>query len=99
MSAANTINAINSQTLQYAPAVLAGIQAAEAIAPTASGSSKQAAVVQSVLAGVEVGSGALESSPNPTVSAVAQLVNLFVAIFNSLGIFKKSAAQSAGAGQ
>lgn len=91
MSTTAAINTITTNTLQYAPAVLAGIQAAEAVAPSASGSSKQVAVVSSVLQGIEVGSGALESSPNPTVASVALLVNLFVSIFNSLGIFKKTA--------
>jgi hypothetical protein len=86
MSTLSTVNSITTQTVSYAPAVLAGIQAAEAT--QAGGASKQAAVVQAVLNGVEVGSGDLAQSSNPTVAGVAALVNLFVSIFNSLGIFK-----------
>lgn len=91
MSTLSTVNTITTGVVQYAPAVIAGIQAAEATG-TVSGQSKQAAVVSAVLNGVEVGSGALENSPNPTVAGVASLVNLFVSIFNALGIFKKSPA-------
>jgi hypothetical protein len=91
MSAITVTNQITAETLAYAPAVLAGIQAAEQAAPLAPGSSKQAAVVSAVLQGVEVGSGALESSSNPTVAGVAGLVNLFVSILNSLGVFKHTA--------
>lgn len=87
MSTLATVNTITTGVVSYAPAVIAGIQAAEATG-TASGQSKQAAVVSAVLNGVEVGSGALENSTNSTVAGVAALVNLFVSIFNSLGIFK-----------
>lgn len=90
MSVLSTVTTINTGVVQYAPAVLAGIQAAEATGAT--GPSKQAAVVSAVLNGVEVGSGDLVSSPNPTVAGVAALVNLFVTIFNSLNIFKHTAA-------
>lgn len=102
MSASNAVPAsaplvttITNETLQYAPAVIAGIQAAELTGAT--GQSKQAAVVSSVLNGVEVGSGVLESSPNPTVAGVALLVNMFVSIFKALnfGPFKQSPAVAA----
>lgn len=95
MSEVSTVNAITANTLQYAPAVLAGIQAAEVARqadPTITGPQAQVSVVSSVLTGIEVGSGALESSPNATVASVAMLTNLFVSIFNSLGVFKHKAA-------
>lgn len=83
-----TISAITTQTLTYAPAVIAGVQAAETTG--ASGTSKLQAVVNGVLAG----SQALEGAPNPDVAGIAALVNLFVSIFNATGIFshKKAAA-------
>ena len=80
------ITQITTQTLAYAPAVLAGIQVAEQ--STASGASKQQAVVNAVLAG----SGALEAAPNANVAGIAALVNLFVSIFNSLGLFNHKPA-------
>jgi hypothetical protein len=91
MSTLAVTTQITQGTLAYAPAVLAGVAAAESAAPLAPGASKQAAVVSAVLNGIEVGSGALESSPNPTIAGVALLVNLFVSIFSSLGIFKHAA--------
>lgn len=77
----STISAITTQTLTYAPAVIAGVQAAETTG--ASGTSKLQAVVNGVLAG----SQALEGAPNPDVAGIAALVNLFVSIFNATGIF------------
>lgn len=90
MSTLTTVNTITTGVEQYTPAVIAGIQAAELTG--APGPSKQAAVVSSVLNGVEVGSGALENSSNPTVAGVALLVNMFVSIFKALnfGPFKQS---------
>jgi N-acetylglucosamine-6-phosphate deacetylase len=79
---------ITADTLAFAPAVLAGVSAAETAAPLAPGTTKQAAVVNAVLQGIQVGSGELETSANPTVAGVATLVNLFVSIFNALKVFK-----------
>lgn len=76
-----TIAAITSNTLSYAPAVVAGVQAAEITG--ASGATKQQAVINGILAG----SQALEIAPNPNVAAIAALINLFVSIFNATGIF------------
>ena len=84
MSVLSVTNQITAETMQYAPAVMAGVQAAQQAAPDAPGQSKQAAVVSAVLTGVEVGSGALENSPNKTVAGVALLINMFVSIFKAL---------------
>jgi hypothetical protein len=88
-------NQITADTLTYAPAVLAGVAAAETAAPLAPGMSKQAAVVNAVLQGIQVGSGALETSANPTVAGVAVLINLVVSIFNDLKVFKHAAPAAA----
>lgn len=85
MSTASTINTITTQTLSYAPAVIAGVQAAELSG--ASGETKAQAVVNAVLAG----SGAAESATNPNVAGIASLVNLFVSIFNATGLFSHKA--------
>jgi len=87
MSAASNINAITLQTANYAGAVIAGVQAAQAARnadPSITGAQAQHSVVAGILTGVEVGSGALESSPNPTVASIAVLVNLVVSIFKAL---------------
>lgn len=86
---------ITTDTLKYAPAALAGVAAAESAAPLAPGTSKQAAVVNAVLQGVQVGSGVLETSTNPTVAGVATLVNLIVSIFNDLNVFRHAAPATA----
>lgn len=84
MTAAENINKITLQTATYAGAVIAGVQAAQYAAPDAPGISKQSAVVSHVLDGIDVGSQALETSPNATVASVALLVNLVVSIFKTL---------------
>jgi len=82
MSIESTVNQINTQTLQYAPAAMAGIMAAEQ--STASGESK----LQAVLDGIQAGAHAGEQIPQPQVAAIAGMINLFVSIFNALGVFK-----------
>lgn len=84
MSIISTVTQIDTQTLQYAPAVLAAIQAAELSGQ--SGSNKKQAVLDGVLKGAQVA----ENIPIPQVQAIAGMVDMFVSIFNSLGIFKKS---------
>lgn len=78
-----TINNIEMQTMNYAPAVMAGVQAAEL--SSATGAAKKQAVVNGIIAGSQT----VQQSPgvSPTVSAIAGLVDLFVSIFNSLGVF------------
>jgi hypothetical protein len=96
----STINQITSQTLTYAPAVAAAVTAAQQIRnadPSVTGPMAQHAVVSSVLTGIEVGSGALESSPNQTVAGIAQLVNLFVSLFQALNHSAFATAQKATA--
>lgn len=83
------VTAITTQTLAYAPAVLAGIQVAEQ--SNASGATKQQAVINAVLAG----SQSLESAPNPNVAGIAALVNLFVAILNATGALNHKAKTGA----
>ncbi len=78
MSALNVINQITTQTATYAPALVLAAQASGGTGPE-----KQSAVVR-VLTGIEVGSGALENSPNPTVASVALLVNMLVSLFKAL---------------
>lgn len=93
MSVTSTVTNITTQVASFTPAVLAAVQAAESV-PGASGPDKQRAVVQAVLVGVEIGSQALESHPNPVVASVALLVNLVVSVLNSLGVFKRKTATS-----
>lgn len=76
-----TVTAITNATINYVPAVIAGVQAAEA--STAAGTTKLQAVVNGVLGTT----GALETNSNPNVAAIAALANLFVSIFNSTGLF------------
>lgn len=97
MSATSVIAQINTQTLNYLPSVLAGIQAAEAASSAIVAAGGAAPTGQDklnvVLAGISTGSGALEGSANNTVAQTAELVNLIslsVSIFNGLGLFKKS---------
>jgi hypothetical protein len=85
-------NQITTETLAYAPALLAGVQAIETIAPPVSGQTKQSVLLNKVLVGVEVGSGVLENSPNPTVAGCALLVNLFAALIKA---FKTTPAVAA----
>lgn len=77
-----TISAITQDTASFAPAVLAGVQAAQLA--NVDGGTKQEAVVNAVLGTT----GALESNSNPNVAGIAALANLFVNIFNTLGVFK-----------
>ena len=86
MSTAATVNQITAETTQYAPAVLVGIQAAELAGlqnPQATGADKANAVLQ----GIQQGSAALSQSQQPNVAAISTMINLFVSIFNSLGVF------------
>ena len=80
----NTVDQINHATLTYAPAVIAGVQAAEVSG--ASGSNKKQAVLDGILAGAKLG----ENMPIPQVAAISGMIDMFVTIFNSLGLFKKS---------
>lgn len=89
MSTASVINAINKQTLNYTPAVIAGVQAAETTG--AAGDTKLQAVVNGVIAT----SGALESSSNVDIAGISALVNLVVSIFNATGIFNHKKAAPA----
>lgn len=89
MSTLSTVNTITSDTLVYAPAVLAGVQAAEVSA--APGTTKLQAVVNGVLAASQAG----EAVPNATVAGISMLVNLVVSIFNATGLFSHKAATPA----
>ena len=102
MSTSNTaitgiplVTQITNETLQFAPAVLAGVQAAE-LATGASGQTKHQAVLNGVLQGIQVGSGALAQSSTGQVAAISGLINLFVSIFNSLGLFKHTTVSASG---
>lgn len=85
MNVTSTVNAIDAQALQYAPAAIAGIHAAEL--SSASGANKKQAVIDGILAGAKIG----ETVPVPQVAAISAMIDLFVSIFNALGIFKKKA--------
>lgn len=95
MSAVSTVTQIETQTLTYAPAAIAGIQAAEAGGQIvgAAGPSKLSAVLSGIAAGAQVG----EAIPVPQVAAISGMINLFVSIFNALGIFKHAPAAAAPA--
>ena len=81
MPTASIVANINSQALQYLPAVIAAIQAVELLVPEAPGSTK----FQAVMTGLGTG-----TNPNQTVAGVAELVNLSVLFANLLGVFKRS---------
>ncbi len=82
MSIVSTVNQIDTETLAYAPTAIAGILAAEQTA--ASGGSKKQAVIDGILAGAKVG----ETVPIPQVAAISGMIDLFVSIFNALGLFR-----------
>lgn len=81
MSVTSVVSQITNQEITYIPTVVAGVQAAEALGPTATGAEKLNAVLQAT-------SQQLAGSANPNVSAIAGLVNLTVLIANLLGAFK-----------
>ncbi len=76
---------IDHQVLTYAPAVIAGVQAAESTG--APGQTK----FQAVLAGILAGSQVAEGIPIPNVQGVAALINLSVFIINAIGAFRHKA--------
>jgi hypothetical protein len=90
-------NQITADTLAYAPALMAGVQAIETIAPPVPGATKQSVLLNKVLVGIDVGSGALESSPNPTVASCALLVNLFASLIKAFAGMKTAPAVAATA--
>jgi hypothetical protein len=88
MSTTSTIDQINQETMQHAPVVLGTILAVEnAVGSALPGDTKAMIVITSVLAGAQ----AAVTSPNVTVSSIAQLTALFVSILNATGIFKHGA--------
>jgi hypothetical protein len=91
---ASTINQITAAELNYAPAVIAGVQIAESA--NADGASKAQAVVNGIIAG----SQALESATQPNVAGIAALVNLTVSIWNALGSsdLRRKGTKAAAAG-
>lgn len=76
-----TIQSITNLTLNYTPATIAGVLAAEQ--SNAAGATK----LQSVVNGVLATTGSLETNTNPNVAAISALANLFVSIFNDTGLF------------
>jgi hypothetical protein len=93
MSVVSTVNQIDFATVQFAPAVLSGIQAAEQ--SSHSGENKKQAVLDGILAGAKAG----ENIPIPAVAAISGMIDLFVSIFNALGLFHHMpAAPTAPAG-
>ncbi len=78
-----TANDVLTTTTVFAPVVMAGVQAAEQ--SDATGEDKRQAVIDGVNAAAEVMTGI----PVPSVQAVGALIELFVTVFNKLGIFKK----------
>jgi hypothetical protein len=86
MSVAGTANQISNQIVAYAPAVIAGVQAAEQAGlqnPAATGADK----ANAVLVGIQAGSAGLAQTAQPDVAAISALINLCVSIFNALGVF------------
>jgi hypothetical protein len=92
MSLASTTAAINKQTLAYLPAAIAGIQAAEVLAPEGTTGEQK---FNAVMEGIGATSAALEGSPNVTVASVAALVNLGVLIAHLIGAFRHKAQATA----
>jgi len=90
----STVATITQNELLYAPAVLAGVQAAEAVAADAPGHAK----ADAVLTGIMTGSAALATNKAtpPSVAGIAALINLSVSILNALGIFRKAAPAKSG---
>lgn len=93
MSVATTVNGITNQELTYLPAVLAGIQAAEAANAAAPGQQKAQAVLDGIVAGASVEAGT--PGANPNVAAISALISLSVSIFSAMGIFKHKATATA----
>lgn len=93
MSVATTVNGITNQELTYLPAVLAGIQAAEAANAAAPGTQKAQAVLDGIVAGSTVAAEA--PGANPNVAAISALISLSVSIFNAMGVFKRKPAPTA----
>lgn len=85
MSVATTVTNITNNEVQYAPAVLAGVLAAEQ--STQPGTSKAQAVVNGIIAASAAGA----QVPQPTVAGISELVNLTVSILNALGVFSHKA--------
>lgn len=85
MSVASTVATITTNELQYAPAVLAGVQVAEAAGVNATGAEKAQAVLNGILEGSQV----LATTPTvpPSVAGIAALINLSVSIINAFGLF------------
>jgi flagellar biosynthesis protein FliQ len=81
-----TIAAINTQTLAFAPAVLAAIQAVEAADPHIPGTSKRQIVLDSIVGVAKVG----ETIPNANVAGISLMIDMFVSIFNAAGKFRKA---------
>jgi len=91
-----TVNKINAATLTYAPAVLQGVIGVEAaVAPDVPGQTKQQLVVNAIDAGAK----AAEGVPIPEVQGIATLVDLFVQILNSAGLFKHASTPQPAAAQ
>jgi hypothetical protein len=80
------VTAIDHTIATYAPAVIAGVQAAEQ--STASGEDKKQAVIDAIIAGSQVAEGI----PIPQVAAIGGLIDLVVSIFNALGLFRHKKA-------
>lgn len=84
MSTASVLSQITAAEVAYTPTVITAVQAIEAIAPNATGAEKAAAAVQVV-------SQSLGTSANPNVAAIAQQVNIIVAVLNLFGVFRHKA--------
>lgn len=76
-----TVDQINAETLQFAPAIIAGILAAKNV--TAPGADKHAAVINAIQAGSEGLAGL--SIDHPKIASISATINLFVTIFKALG--------------
>lgn len=84
MSTASVLSQITAAETSYVPAVIAAAQGVEILAPNAPGAEKASAAVSAV-------AGSLSRSANANVAAIAQQVNIIVALLNLFGIFKHKA--------
>ena len=85
----STVTTINHETAAAMPAVLAAVQAVEALAPEGTTGPQKAS------AAISAASQTLAGSSNATVANVATLVNMAVLIANLIGAFKHKPAAPA----
>ncbi|MGH7184514.1 MAG: hypothetical protein ACREJN_21420 [Nitrospiraceae bacterium] len=90
MSVQTTVDQINTQTLAFAPAVAAGIMAAETTG--ASGASKHDAVLDAIQASSAELAGLSKDHAN--IASISGMINMFVSIFKALKVLPATGSTS-----